>query len=43
MLGKISKIPYKDRPWATTADQAMISGKRNLGLGVKSKREKAVE
>ena len=42
MLDEISQIPYKDRPWGTTAVQAMISGKRNLalgflGLGVKSK------
>ena len=35
MLDEILKIPYKYRPWATTAVQAMISGKRNLGLGVK--------
>ena len=34
MLDEISKIPYKDRPWGTTAVQAIIKGKRKLGLGV---------
>ena len=34
MLDEISKIPYEDRPWGTTALQATIKGKRKLGLGV---------
>ena len=33
MLDEISKIPYMKRPWGTTAVQAMITGKRKLGLG----------
>ena len=33
MLDEISKIPYMKRPWGTTAVQAMIKGKRKLGLG----------
>ena len=37
MLDEISKIPYMKRPWGTTAVQAMITGKRKLGLGVKKK------
>ena len=37
MLDDISKIPYMKRPWGTTAVQAMIAGKRKLGLGVKRK------
>ena len=37
MLDDISKIPYMHRPWGTTAVQAMIKGKRTLGLGVKKK------
>ena len=43
MLDEISKIPYMKRPWGTTAVQAMIKGKRTLGLGVKKKTQKAVE
>ena len=34
MLDEISKIPYKDRPWGTTAVQAFIKGKRKLGFGL---------
>ena len=40
MLDEISKIPYMKRPWGTTAVQAMITGKRKLGLGVNSKNGK---
>ena len=39
MLDEISKIPYMKRPWGTTAVQAMITGKRKLGLGVKKGRK----
>ena len=35
MLKRISEIPYMKRPWGTTAVQAMIKGKKSLGLGVK--------
>ena len=35
MLKRISKIPYKDRPWGTTAVQALIAGKKKSGLGLK--------
>ena len=35
MLKRISEIPYMERPWGTTAVQAMIKGKKTLGLGVK--------
>ena len=42
MLDEISKIPYMKRPWGTTAVQAMITGKRKLGLGVKKKKPKNV-
>ena len=31
----------KDGPWGTTAVQAMISGKRKLGIGVKSENGKS--
>lgn len=34
MLKRISEIPYKERPWGTTAVQAIIGSKRKLGLGV---------
>ena len=34
MLDEIAKIPYMKRLWGTTAVQAMIAGKRKLGLGV---------
>ena len=37
MLKRISKIPYKDRPWGTTAVQALIAGKKKAGLGLKKK------
>ena len=40
MLDEISQIPYMKRPWGTTAVQAMISGKRTLGLGVKKRKTK---
>ena len=30
MLDEISKIPYKDRPWGTTAVQGIIKVKENL-------------
>ena len=40
MLDEISKIPYMKRPLGTTAVQAMIAGKRKLGLGVKTKEVK---
>ena len=40
MLDEISQIPYMKRPWGTTAVQAMISGKRTLGLGVKKSKTK---
>ena len=33
MLKRMSKIPYKDRPWGTTAVQALIAGKKKAGLG----------
>ena len=36
MLDDISKIPYKNRPWGSTAVQAMIAGKKKLGVGVYS-------
>ena len=42
MLDEISKIPYMKRPWGTTVVQAMITGKRKLGLGVKKKKPKNV-
>ena len=32
MLDRISKIPYKDRPWATSLVQAIIAVKENLVL-----------
>ena len=38
MLKDISIIPYMKRPWGTTAVQAMIKGKKTLGLGVKKKK-----
>ena len=31
------------RPWGTTAVQAMIKGKRTLGLGVKKKKQSSKE
>ena len=34
MLDEISKIPYKDRPWGTTAVQDIIKAKRKLGSGL---------
>ena len=34
MLDEISKIPYKDRPWGTTAVQGLIKAKRKLGSGL---------
>ena len=40
MLDEIYKIPYMKRPWGTTAVQAMIAGKRKLGLGVKQRKTK---
>ena len=40
MLDEISKIPHMKRPWGTTAVQAMITGKRQLGLGVKKTKKK---
>ena len=40
MLDEISKIPYMKRPWGTTVIQAMITGKRKLGLGVKERETK---
>ena len=40
MLKRISEIPYMERPWGTTAVQAMIKGKKTLGLGVKKKKSK---
>ena len=40
MLKRISKIPYKDRPWGTTAVQALIAGKKKAGLGLKKKKRK---
>ena len=40
MLKRISEIPFKDRPWGTTAVQALIAGKRKFGLGVKKKEAK---
>ena len=40
MLDEISKIPYMKRPWGTTAVQAMITGKRRLGLGLGLKQRK---
>ena len=40
MLDEIAKIPYMKRPWGTTAVQAMIAGKRKLGLGVKQMKSK---
>ena len=40
MLDETSKIPYMKRPWGTTAVQAMITGKRKLGLGVKQRKTK---
>ena len=43
MLDEISKIPYMERPWGTTAVQAIIKGKRKLGLGVKKKRRQKTE
>ncbi|KAL9957015.1 hypothetical protein ACROYT_G038593 [Oculina patagonica] len=33
MLKRISKIPFKDRPWGTTGVQALIASKRKIGLG----------
>ena len=30
MLDEISRIPYKDRPWGTTAVQAIIKGKTTV-------------
>ena len=35
MLDDITKIPYKDRPWGTSMAQAMIAGKKKLGVGIK--------
>ena len=43
MLKSISEIPYMERPWGTTAVQAMIKGKKTLGLGVKKKKSKNVK
>ena len=43
MLDEINKIPYMKRPWGTTAVQAMIAGKRRLGLGVKKTQTKNVK
>ena len=43
MLDEIAKMPYKDRPWGTTAVQAMIAGKRKLGPGVKQRKSKNVK
>ena len=43
MLKRISEIPYMERPWGTTAVQAMIKGKKTLGLGVKKKMSKNVK
>ena len=40
MLDEISKIPYMKRPWGTTAVQAMITGKRKLGLGLNDNNKK---
>ena len=40
MLDEISKIPFKDRPWGSTAVQAIITGKRKLGMCVKPKNGK---
>ena len=40
MLKRISKIPYKDQPWGTTAVKALIAGKKKFGLGVKKKKPK---
>ena len=40
MLKRISKIPYKNRPWGTTAVQGLIAGKKKFGLGVKKKSQK---
>lgn len=37
MLDEISKIPYKDRPWDTTAVQGIIKAKRKLGSGLDEK------
>ena len=34
MLDEISKIPYKGRPWDTTAVQGIIKAKRKLGSGL---------
>ena len=41
MLYEINKISHMKRPWGTTAVQAMIKGKRTLGLGVKKKNVKS--
>ena len=43
MLKRISEIPYMERPWGTTAVQAMIKGKKTLGLGFKKKKSKNVK
>lgn len=40
MFKRISEIPYIQRPWGTTAVQAMIAGKRKLGIGVKQSKKK---
>ncbi|KAL9986619.1 hypothetical protein ACROYT_G000790 [Oculina patagonica] len=40
MLKRISKIPFKDRPWGTTGVQALIASKRKIGLGIKKKKAK---
>jgi len=40
MLKRISKIPFKDRPWGTTGVQALIASKRKIGLGIKKKKPK---
>ncbi|KAL9986004.1 hypothetical protein ACROYT_G000057 [Oculina patagonica] len=40
MLKRISKIPFKDRPWGTTGVQALIASKRKIGLGIKKEAKK---
>ena len=39
MLKKISKIPFKDRPWGTTAVQGLIASKKRFGLGIQQKKK----
>ena len=40
MLKRISEIPFKDRPWGTATAQALILGKRKVGIDIKKKRKK---